>query len=87
MKTLNAPDVTEQPISPARVGCSELVRAQVCEAYNRRGERCDRNAEAAVVENGDYVPVCSFHKGVAINVGWAIGPLRPNDRNSATAGR
>lgn len=57
-----------------------VVRAQVCEAYNRHGEKCDRNAEAAVTENGDYVPVCSFHKGVAMNVGWAIGPLRSNSK-------
>jgi len=54
-----------------------VVGRPVCEAYYKGGIKCRVTAVLAVVENGDYVPVCAHHSNVARHVGWKLGTLRP----------
>jgi len=37
---------------------------------------CDKPATEAVVEHGDYVPVCSHHAMIARRNSWAVAKLK-----------
>ena len=56
----------------------------VCEGYFKSGIMCLRPAVLAVVENGDYVPVCVYHSNVARHAVWSLGTLRRQAKHSKT---
>ena len=60
----------------------QVVRAQ-CQANVKRDDEldvCGKPATEAVVEHGDYVPVCAHHAMIARRNHWAVGCLRPNEK-------
>lgn len=58
-----------------------------CQANVKSGEdgeldACGKPATEAVVEHGDYIPVCAHHAMIARRNHWAVGRLRHNSEVS-----
>jgi hypothetical protein len=47
---------------------------------------CGKPATEAVVEHGDYVPVCSHHAMIARRNHWAVGRLKPHQTSADREG-
>jgi hypothetical protein len=73
-----------KPRSNSQARCRQvqpIVRAH-CQANVKRDDEldeCGKLATGAVMEHGDYVPVCAHHAMIARRNHWAVGRLRSND--------
>lgn len=80
-ETMSKKSSKAKPKRHPGVGSNRLVRAQ-CQANVKRDddlEACGKPATAAVVQDGDYVPVCGHHAKIARRNKWAVGSLRSNE--------
>lgn len=59
------------------------IKTVKCEAATLHTQAvCGKPAIEAVVEHGDYLPVCGHHAMIARRNHWAIGRLRLNKKVS-----
>ena len=62
---------------------SDKVKCQANVKRDGEVDVCGNPATKAVVENGDYVPVCVHHALIALRNHWAVVRLRPNAQAQA----